>query len=135
MNTEHRKKTVMIVDDSPLHVRELREMIGDAFDVSSATSAGEALKMLHKRMPDLLLLDILMPEMDGRHMLRYIRDLERTMKVAPQNRAKIVMMSALGFPQGGVKELHSQCNAYMTKPITKEKLADVLKAQGFSNDH
>lgn len=45
------------------------------------------------------------------------------------------MTSALSFPQGGVKELHSQCDAYMTKPVTKEKLAEVLKTVGFSSDH
>jgi len=131
MNTMPRKKTIMIVDDSPLHVQELSGMIGDEFVLSSVTSGGEALKMVHKKMPDLILLDILMPEMDGRHILRYIRNLERTMKVAPQNRAKIVMISAIGFPQGGVKELHSLCDAYITKPVTREKLAEVMKKLGF----
>lgn len=121
----------MIVDDSPLHIRVLKEMLGDEFDLSVANTAQETIKMLNKMVPDLILLDILMPEMDGRHMLRYIRDLERKMQVSPPNRAKIVMTSALAFPQGGVKELHSQCDAFITKPVTKEKLVEVLKTIGF----
>lgn len=75
-----RKKTILIVDDSPLQVQVLTEILGDEFAISSATSAEEAIKMLNKMIPDLILLDILMPGMDGRHILRYIRDLERTKK-------------------------------------------------------
>ena len=53
------------------------------------------------------------------------------LKVAAQDRVKIVMTSAMGFPQGGVKALHSQCDAYITKPITKEKLVEALNNLGF----
>ena len=87
--------------------------------------------MIHKMMPDLILLDILMPGLDGRHVLQYIRDHERKMKVAAQDRVKIVMTSAMEFPRGGVKALHSQCDAYLTKPVTKEKLVEVLNNLGF----
>jgi CheY-like chemotaxis protein len=131
LDTAPKKKTILIVDDHPLNIQILIEMLGVEFDICSATSGEEVITMIHKMMPALILLDILMPGLDGRHVLRYIRDHERKMKVAAQDRVKIVMTSAMDFPQGGVKALHSQCDAYITKPITKEKLVEVLNNLGF----
>ena len=131
MDTTPRKKTILIVDDHPLNIQILNEMLGVKFAIRHATSGEEAITMIHKMMPGLILLDILMPGLDGRHVLQYIRDHERKLKVAAQDRVKIVMTSAMGFPQGGVKALHSQCDAYLTKPITKDNLAEVLHKLGF----
>lgn len=131
MKTAPHKKTVLIVDDHPADIQMLNEMLIDKFDTRHATSGEEAIKKIHRKMPDLILLDILMPGLDGRHVLKYIRDHERQKKVAAQDRVKIVMTSAMGFPQGGVKALHSQCDAYLTKPVTKENLAEVLSTLGF----
>ncbi len=131
LDTAHKKKTILIVDDHPLSIQILNEMLGDKFDTCYATSGEEAIAMMHKMMPDLILLDILMPGIDGRYVLRYLREYERKMKVAAQNRVKVVMTSVMEFPQGGVKALHSQCDAYLTKPITKEKLVEVLNNLGF----
>jgi CheY-like chemotaxis protein len=131
LDTAHKKKTILIVDDHPLSIQILKEMLGDKFDICYATSGEEAIAMMHKMMPDLILLDILMPGLDGRYVLRYLREYERKMKVTARDRVKVVMTSAMEFPQGGVKALHSQCDAYLTKPITKEKLAEVLNNLGF----
>ena len=125
------KKTVLIVDDHPPTIQMLNEMLGDKFDIRHAPAVKKPLEKLHKMMPGLILLDILMPGLDGRHVLKYIRDHERQKKVAAQDRVRIVMTSAMGFPQGGVKALHSQCDAYLTKPITRENLAEVLNTLGF----
>jgi CheY-like chemotaxis protein len=131
MKTTPHKKTVLIVDDHPVTIQMLSEMLADKFETRHAASGEEAIKKIHRKMPDLILLDILMPGLDGRQVLKYIRDHERQKKVAAHDRVKIVMTSAMGFPQGGVKALHSQCDAYMTKPITKEDLAEVLNTLGF----
>ena len=131
MKTAQHKKTVLIVDDHPLDIQMLNEMLEDKFDTRHAASGEEAIKKIHKKMPDLILLDILMPGLDGRHVLKYIRDHERQKNVAAQDRVKIVMTSVMGFPQGGMKALHSQCDAYLTKPITKENLTEVLHTLGF----
>lgn len=131
MNTTPKKKLALIVDDQPLNIKILDEMLSAEFNVSHATSGEDAITMIHKTMPDLILLDILMPGLDGRHVLRYIRDYERKKSITGQNRVKIVMTSAMGFPQGGMKALASQCDAYITRPITKEKLDEVLNDIGF----
>ena len=131
LNTTPQKKTILIVDDQPLNIQILNEMLGVKFNIYHAGSGEEAIAMIHKMKPDLILLDILMPGLDGRHVLKYIRDHERQKKVAAQDRVKIVMTSAMGFPQGGVKALHSQCDAYLTKPIIKEDLEEVLNKLGF----
>jgi CheY-like chemotaxis protein len=131
LDTAQKKKTILIADDQPINIQALTGMLGGEFDLCSAATGEEVIKMIHKKMPDLILLDILMPGLDGRHVLRYIRDYERTMKVAVQDRVRIVMTSAMDFPQGGMKALHSQCDEYITKPITKEKLGEVLTKLGF----
>lgn len=56
---------LLIVDDTPENLRVLYQALKDGYDVFSATSGGEALKLAASIQPDLVLLDIMMPEMDG----------------------------------------------------------------------
>lgn len=79
---------------------------------------------------DLVCLDIMMPVMDGQEVLRRIRDFEKQQGQVGLDCTKIMMISALDdFPN--IKQaFNEQCEAYLVKPIDKDKLMDKLKEIG-----
>jgi diguanylate cyclase (GGDEF)-like protein len=64
---------VLVVDDSPSHLAILTESLRSEFDVRIATSGAEALRLVDETPPDLILLDILMPDMDGYEVCRRLK--------------------------------------------------------------
>ena len=69
-----RRQRILIVDDCSLNIRTLKAVLCNDYEVSVACNGKEALAVIRKEMPDLILLDILMPEMDGYEVCR---ELER----------------------------------------------------------
>ena len=60
-----RKQRILIVDDVRLNTKILESALGDEYELRIASNGKEALAMIREEMPDLILLDIVMPEMDG----------------------------------------------------------------------
>jgi two-component system, chemotaxis family, chemotaxis protein CheY len=79
---------------------------------------------------DLICLDIMMPKVDGVKVLKAIRDLERQKGIAPENRAKIIMTTALAEAQYVQTAFEYGCEAYASKPIDTKKLQEVLVKLG-----
>lgn len=65
--------TILAVDDSTTDLKVIQHLLRETYDVLPAISVSIAMNYLEKRTPDLILLDLLMPEMDGRQMMRVIR--------------------------------------------------------------
>lgn len=76
---------------------------------------------------DLICLDIMMPKVDGVKVLKNIRDIEVQKNILPENRAKIIMTTALAETQFVQKAMDFGCNAYAAKPIDIEKFVEVLQ--------
>ena len=86
---------------------------------------------LQERNPyTLMTLDIMMPEMDGQHLLSAFRDKEDDLKLPFPGRLKVVMISALDDTENVMKAFYSLADAYLIKPISKEKLVEVLGQLG-----
>ncbi|RQD72624.1 MAG: response regulator [Tindallia sp. MSAO_Bac2] len=81
---------------------------------------------------DLVCLDILMPKMDGLQTLKTIKEVEKEMKNPDQPSAKIIMVTALGDTDNIYKAYEEGCDAYITKPYTKEKIYETLEKMEFS---
>ena len=117
-------KKILIVDDdvaSALQIKELLEAKG--YVVSHVSDGSQALGTIKKTGPDLILLDIIMPEIDGFTITKQIRYDEQTKDIP------IVVFSA----QEGMKELFAieGINEYLVKPVDKEKLFEtILKKLG-----
>ena len=79
----------------------------------------------------LIFLDIMMPKMDGKEVLKNIRNMEKEKGVPEQDRAKILMTTALSDPTNVQEAIKSQCNDYLVKPIEKNKLLEKLKKLGY----
>jgi CheY-like chemotaxis protein len=105
------KATVLIVDDSPEIQRYLRVLLElDSYRVEIAGSGHEALESLrHARIPDVVLLDVQMPGMDGLETLRRLQML--------QPKPKVIMCSGLDDPNKIHEALSLGAHAYLLKPI------------------
>jgi DNA-binding response OmpR family regulator len=105
---------VLVVDDDA-DVRELvAELLARAgYSVSQARNGREALKLLFDERPDLVLLDISMPELDGWATLERIRELSDV---------PVLMLSALGAELEKVRALRAGADDYVTKPFGRQEL-------------
>jgi Response regulators consisting of a CheY-like receiver domain and a winged-helix DNA-binding domain len=84
-------------------------------------------KALEAKEPyDVIILDIMMPEMDGMETLERIRNLESKFGFEGKDRCKIVMCTALDDYDTVMKSFQNQCDAYLVKPISKDKVNEIL---------
>lgn len=115
-------KRVLVVDDEPNIVLSLEFLMRRAgFDVQIARTGGEALKALEGEPPDLMLLDVMMPEVDGYEVCERIR-------ARPEwNKTKIVMLTARGRESERERGLALGADAYVTKPFSTRELVDRVK--------
>ena len=72
------RKIVLVVDDSPMMLRSMKQMLEERYQVTLATSGQQALTMIDKRQPDLVVLDYEMPDCNGKETLELIRSKEAT---------------------------------------------------------
>ena len=72
------RRKVLVVDDEPRMIRFIRlNLEHDGFEVYEATSGPQALEKMRDQLPDLILLDVMMPDLDGFETLRLIREIRR----------------------------------------------------------
>lgn len=76
---------------------------------------------------DLICLDIMMPKVDGVKVLKAIKDFEKQRGISPDQRAKIIMITALDDTEYVKRAFEIGCEAYATKPIDTDKLVEVMK--------
>ena len=86
--------------------------------------------MKHLEPFDLICLDIMMPEMDGHEVLHKIRDYEAREAIDEQDRAKIMMTTALADISNVRKAAQGRCDAYLVKPYQREALLSKLRDMG-----
>lgn len=103
---------VMIIDDEPDTVTLLKMIYQrDGYDVSGAASGSEALEKLQTIKPDLILLDLMMPEMDGWETFNHLRQFTDS---------PVIVISALGHSEQVVKALKMGVDDYVTKPFSQD---------------
>jgi len=125
------KRILVVEDDNSLSVllRLIMKVQQDDWDVSSAATGLEALSQVEKSKPDLILLDIMMPEMDGLEVARRLHGDERY-----QN-PKIVILSALSDPDTQRRAKEAGVLEYWTKPISPDELREgMLRVLGTDAD-
>ena len=119
-----REAFVLIVDDNPLNLQVLGNTLRkNGYKLAAAKSGPEALDFLQKKLPDLILLDIMMPEMDGYEVCKKLKEDENTKKIP------VIFLTARtdtdsivrGFEAGGVD--------YVVKPFNPAELLARVKTQ------
>ena len=110
-------KNLLLIDDDPnliLLVKDYLEFRG--YNVVTAENGREALEILDDKVPDMIICDVMMPEMDGYSLVQHIRQEPTT------NRIPVLFLSAKGQSQDRVKGLNEGADVYMVKPFEPEEL-------------
>ena len=108
---------ILVVDDTPQNVKLLADLLTvKGYAVVTAASGREALELVDKEQPDLVLLDVVMPEMSGYEVCRKIRDNPAT-AILP-----VVLVTALDPAQERLKGLDAGADDFLTKPINQAEL-------------
>lgn len=120
-SNEHRKKSVLVVDDSGIFLRMMKGLLEDKYDVSVTTSGLKAISLIHEKKPDLILLDYEMPLYDGRETMMKIRESESTKDIP------IVFVTAVNDKEHIKAVLSQRPAGYLLKPLDKERLIKTVK--------
>jgi two-component system, cell cycle response regulator DivK len=110
-------KRILVVEDQPDNRRILRDLLGNAgYELIEAETGEEALTALEAQRPDLILMDIQLPVMDGYEATRRIRS-NPDLKSIP-----IIAVTSYALAGDEAKALAVGCNAYVTKPFSPRAL-------------
>jgi two-component system, sensor histidine kinase and response regulator len=119
-----RRERVLIVDDVPANVSLLsRILTASGYAVDTASNGAMALEMVQTTWPDLILLDIQMPEMDGYEVCEKLKADELTQQIP------IIFISAMNDTDGIVRALNSGGVDYVTKPFKVKEVAARVQSQ------
>jgi DNA-binding response OmpR family regulator len=111
---------ILVVDDEPRMIKFIRlNLEHDGFDVVEAADGLAALKQVRDSLPDLVLLDVTMPELDGFETLRLLREISSV---------PVIMLTARGEEDDRVRGLELGADDYVTKPFSPRELVSRVKA-------
>lgn len=115
-------KSILVVDDNPVNSKLIRVLLaGEGYDVHTAGDADEALRLLKNLSPQLILMDVQLPGIDG-------LELTRRLKADPATRdIKILGLTAYAMKGDREKILAAGCDGYIAKPIDTRALPGMLE--------
>lgn len=126
---------ILIVEDDFLCRKLLNHILAPLGEIDNAANGKEAVEAVTIALGenwhyDLILLDIMMPLMDGHQNLKKIKNLEQSHGIKEEQEAKVIMTTALSDRDNVVKAAKAQCSAYMIKPLTRQKILEQLSELG-----
>jgi two-component system alkaline phosphatase synthesis response regulator PhoP len=114
-------KRILIVDDEVSVLGAIKDTLGGYYDMVTASNGREALKIAEKERPDLILMDIMMPEMDGLETIKEIRKND-DLRMTP-----VILLTARGQLSDIEKGLDVGAYAYIVKPFHTKRLIEKVK--------
>lgn len=113
-------KKIMIVDDAQFMRMMLKDIIKEiSTDVVEASNGAEAVELYKLHKPDIVTMDITMPEMDGINAVKAIKDFDAG--------ATIIMCSAMGQQAMVIDAIHAGAKDFIVKPFSKDKVIESVK--------
>lgn len=123
-------KKILIVDDVSLNIKCAKEVLKKDFEVLSAKSGKNALKMLEEIIPDLILLDISMPDMDGFEVVTRLQEAERTQNIP------VIFLTGDSDYETEVKCLELGAVDYIRKPFEPNVfMSRINRALALTEEH
>jgi two-component system KDP operon response regulator KdpE len=120
MQDNIRDRRILVVDDEERMVRFIRlNLEHDGFQVIEANNGTQAINKIRSSLPDLILLDVMMPDIDGFEVLRMIREISTV---------PAIMLTAKGEEEDRVRGLEMGADDYITKPISPRELVSRVRA-------
>ena len=124
LNQDYSRYNILAVDDIPLNLLLVQKMLSRfKFEIRTAGNGQMALDAVAERKPDLILLDLMMPGIDGFEVIRRLRADPATADI------RIVILSALNSNEDVVKGFDLGANDFIMKPIIMEKLLNSVFTQ------
>lgn len=112
MQTEvHKEKTVLIIDDSPINIEYLAQVLKSEYHIKVANSGESGIEAARNQQPDLILLDIVMPNMDGYEVCRHLKASDGTRKIP------IIFITTKNEIEDETRGLELGAVDYITKPF------------------
>ena len=127
---------ILIVEDDVISGTLLENLLKPHGTTVSVMTGNEVLptfeKARNEKQPfDLICLDIMLPGMDGQSILKKIREWEEQHGILGLDGVKVIMITALNDRHNILEAFRSQCEGYIVKPITKDKVMEQLQFLGF----
>lgn len=120
MSSEKTRYKILAVDDEQRMVRFIQlNLEQDGFEVVTAYNGKEALEQVRTQLPDLVLLDIMMPDINGFEVLKKIREV---------NNVPVIMLTAKGEEDDRIQGLELGADDYITKPFSPRELVSRIRA-------
>lgn len=124
-----KQSTILVVDDE----RTIREVVRrylelDGFQVIEADNGTKALELLKRQAPDLIILDIMLPEIDGLHLLRKIRNPNDLNASLSRDDIPVILLTARGEELERISGFEMGADDYITKPFSPRELVSRIKA-------
>jgi two-component system KDP operon response regulator KdpE len=120
MEKSFRGRHILVVDDEERMVRFIRlNLEHDGFQVSEAFNGAQAINRLRSNLPDLVLLDVMMPDIDGFEVLKIIREVSTV---------PVIMLTAKGEEEDRIRGLELGADDYITKPFSPRELVSRVRA-------
>jgi len=110
------RNKILAVDDDPIDIGNLQRLLGKDYDLSTATSGEQALEIAAEFGPDIILLDNMMPDLDGSEVCRHVR------ADAKLRHTKIIMVSGKSLVSERLQAYQAGADDYITKPFDKDEL-------------
>ena len=124
LNRDYSNYNILAVDDIPLNLLLVQKMLSRfKFEIRTAANGQQALDAVSQRKPDLILLDLMMPGIDGFEVIKRLRADSATADI------RIVILSALNSNEDVVKGFDLGANDFIMKPIIMEKLLNSVFTQ------
>lgn len=124
LNRDYSNYNILAVDDIPLNLLLVQKMLSRfKFEIRTAANGQQALDAVASRKPDLILLDLMMPGIDGFEVIRRLREDPETADI------QIVILSALNSNEDVIKGFNVGANDFIMKPIIMEKLLSCVVNQ------
>jgi len=111
INSSIEKKSVLIVDDEPANIVALTNILSPDYYVCAAKNGTDAIEMAKEQKPDVILLDVLMPDMDGYEVIAKLKSIEDTLSIP------VIFITGLNDAQFEEKGLNLGASDYITKPF------------------
>ena len=115
-------KKILVVDDEPVNIELVKEFLSKEYEVHTATDGKEALAKAEEMSPDLVLLDVIMPEINGYEVCRQFKSNAKTFFIP------IVMLTSLTDRNERIKAIEAGADDFLSKPIDWIELGARVKS-------
>ena len=114
------KKTILVIDDDATTLRSMKSILENKYAVELANSGAKAFQMMEKKIPDMVILDYEMPEMNGKEVLEKIRATEQYAKLP------VLFVTGVTAKENITSLIRLRPSGYLLKPITMNVLLDEI---------